>query len=949
MVNAVRVLEDSFAEEIKQHIAHTSGNPTYVLVGSRLLGLHLRKRLVKSGVPCFNIRFVTFSDLAKKILESRLAAQGRRALPTGAAQILLRRQLATLDPSHVFYPQRDKSGFVRMLRNHFQQLIDDERPGHDSVAALFQGYRRSYLKKFYTPSDLVAEAALVDSASIVQSLNASTLFHYGFVEFTRLQERLLQACGSLMKIRGNKVPCGENGVHVDATALGAAVECLSFANPLAEAQGVVRTIMARVSEGKSLEKMAILLPKPELFRIYARLLDQSGLRYFVNGGIPMEDLPSGQALLRLIDLLREPAGRKEWMDCLAHLPFSKSVVANTGEPADWAAWSKEASLSSDVSRFASKLAVYVEQAESEKKTFAPALSAFTTFFTEFLRASLSLTSPRTSWTEASEVWLRWVQRFFISDEVVQKMAQVLATLPDLEGTGIEPTSTALLEIVQERLEDAAFSRGRFQSNALYLGTAPPVGCITFETMYVPAFTDDIYPRKEFIHPWLQGGEASRPVGPEQVYESLWKQADHYVVSYPRKSLLNQDLYPSPWMRNIQARSLLPWQLDPAEAIDEADWKQTTLAHEILRRKNTRPEQWSELSPLFGTVGAWVEQRLGSAFFGPYDGYLGFREGLRKERFSAKHIADFSKCPYQYYLRHVLKLSHTDALDDSWSMEKMDRGNMIHDILFQLFSALKSKDLFPLLPENKPMVHESLRSIANRVFAEMERTKHVGIGLLWEMEKSWLMQDLMAFLEPDFESGSAYIPEAFEVRFGMPARSDGEDQTYSSNDTVDVDLTDGRRIGLYGRIDRVDLSPDKQRARVIDYKTGSVSGTKDDAFMGGQSAQLPVYLLATNQLFPTAELSQSEATLLSTSFVGGFERKHFSGKVLEARREEFGEILRTVVDFHEHGKFPPNPGKQQQNCTFCEFKPVCGKSVVRAFERKKGDPTVADYLALEEIK
>lgn len=950
--DSTETLERSFCEYMAAHLAKSGADPIYVLVGSNLLGLHLRKVLVKLGAECFNLRFITFVDLAKKVLGPKLYSQGRRMLPHGAQQAMLRRQLEALDEKNIFYAQSGKPGFVSMLQKHFQNLIDDEKEGHEHLSEIFQHHRRSYLDRFYTPSDLVAEAARVDEP-IASLLDSKVLFCYGFYDLTRTQQNLLKKCSESMKVESWSMPM-TSAATLDASEenkknpLASKVTCRSSSNPLAEAQEIVRSVLVEVKKGKRFEDMAILLPSQDLSRVYQRILEKAGVPYFLNGGKSLVDFPHGSAFLMLLDLLDQPSARKEWLDCLGHLPFAPSIVKDVGTPSEWSAWTKEAGLSFDASEFVEKIRAFSSRCNQAQEPFATKLAAFVDFFSEFLQKTLALKTHVTSWTQASQVWLEWVQHYFSNDEVHRKITQVLATLPDMEGTGVTPAMSTILEVLRERLQAASLPQGKFKVGSLYIGPVHPIRCVTFETVYLPSFTDDVYPKKQFVHRWLKT-EVDQEVQQDKAYELLWTQAKTFVVSYPRRSLLHQEQYPSSWMKNIQRQELLSWQQAPQQVLDESDWKQTTLSHELLKRKEVSPERLVDFSGLFSCVASWVENRLGSSVFGTYDGCLAEHESFRKTRFSAKHIADFSKCPYQYFLRHVLKLSPSQDADESLTMEKMDRGNMIHDILFRLFTNLKSSGLFPLTPGRRAEVGSMLEEIAGQVFQEVEKTKHVGLPMLWEMEKSWLMQDLASFLELDFEENPMFTPEAFEVRFGMPSRSTNEDRAYSTDEAVDIVLNNGTRLSLYGKMDRVDLSSNKRKARVVDYKTGSVRGTKDDSFMGGQAVQLPIYLLAAEKLFPTVDLSLSQAMLLSTSFSGGFEKKYFGGKVLQERSEEFHRLLQTVVEFHRSGAFFPNPGKEREHCKFCEFRPVCGTSVGRVFERKKSDPKIAGFLELEEIE
>jgi len=165
---------------------------------------------------------------------------------------------------------------------------------------------------------------------------------------------------------------------------------------------------------------------------------------------------------------------------------------------------------------------------------------------------------------------------------------------------------------------------------------------------------------------------------------------------------------------------------------------------------------------------------------------------------------------------------------------------------------------------------------------------------------------------------------------------------STEDPIPIDL-EGKTLYLKGRIDRIDLTKDGKRARVIDYKTGKVSAKEND-FQGGRTLQLPLYLYVASKLLgrlhPGIEVQTAEYY-----FIKYQKRVPFKASELMAKREELQSILKIISQGIEEGVFMAVPGNL---CQLCDFKIICGTWTETLFERKAKDPRVKRYLEMVGI-
>ena len=128
------------------------------------------------------------------------------------------------------------------------------------------------------------------------------------------------------------------------------------------------------------------------------------------------------------------------------------------------------------------------------------------------------------------------------------------------------------------------------------------------------------------------------------------------------------------------------------------------------------------------------------------------------------------------------------------------------------------------------------------------------------------------------------------------------------------LDDGEEISLRGCIDRIDLSLDQQRARLVDYKTGkSIRGR----FAGGKALQLPLHLYAARRLCPQKIWDSAVYAYIDR------ERKPVAPSFTETNWETSFQTLQEIVTKLTNGLrkgcFPATP----ETCIPCPFSLVCG--------------------------
>lgn len=357
----------------------------------------------------------------------------------------------------------------------------------------------------------------------------------------------------------------------------------------------------------------------------------------------------------------------------------------------------------------------------------------------------------------------------------------------------------------------------------------------------------------------------------------------------------------------------PQRLRGPLAFDRARWQQRLTVYD---GRIVRPD-----------LLAWLRSKVGPAAV----------------QFSAARIEEYAKCPYLFYLRRAFGLAAWEEAEPAEALDPLERGSALHRILEIFIAGLAGGDLGSPADELWPLLQAGAR-------AELDKIRPPGFpDLLWEVERDSLLCLLRRWL--DFEgqrSGRGFFPACLERPFGkMGTPADAPPYTVRA----------GRHtFRLRGRIDRLDLSRDGRRARVIDYKIGrlpqAVERSKQSLLMAGERVQLAVYRGALSVLPESAGAVDVEGEYLHLQPAdGSVKAQTFTGEDLQRARERLERMLEIIGDLIEEGVFPARSRGSVYpygHCSYCDYLMICGKDRTRREERKSDDPDVRRFDLLRQI-
>jgi hypothetical protein len=243
------------------------------------------------------------------------------------------------------------------------------------------------------------------------------------------------------------------------------------------------------------------------------------------------------------------------------------------------------------------------------------------------------------------------------------------------------------------------------------------------------------------------------------------------------------------------------------------------------------------------------------------------------------------------------------------IDPLDRGSLVHEILFELLTELRERNLVPIRLENFPQVREALDRVLTRVAASYEDKLAPAIERVWDDGIAGIRADLLEALRRETER-APYKPWKLELAFGLTDKG-GRD---SSSSAAPVVLDCG--ITLRGSIDLVEEGPDSS-LRATDHKTGKQRQKPGSVVGGGESLQPVFYALALEKLFPGRTVAGGRLSYCTSA--GEF--KEVLVPLDRFARDAADKVAAALGDALDKGFLPAAPGKDA--CRYCDYRPVCG--------------------------
>ncbi len=773
------------------------------------------------------------------------------------------------------------------------------------------------------------------------------------------------------------------------------VRCLAAPSDSREAREISRTILSLVRDHKvRFSEIGIVLRDPARYGpLLTETFENLGIPSWLSDGLPLLHTSAGQALHLLSRLLVEDYAPDRMFEFLtiSRPPYATllpDIPAQHVQLDRWQALVQQAGIVSGTQEWQHSLArlerAYQAEAQGsgqnsdQSATALPILRACIAFM-HGLFAAAEPRPSQPSWQAWADYSLRLYRAYSSPTVYTDQVEELLLDLAQLDLSESTPSLEDWAQTVRQAL---ATPRPACRTDGVFIGDLSAARGVGFQAVLIPGMVDGGFPRSVRQDPLLLDAERqhlAETLGCELAQRGQRHEEErllfclatqgankHLILSYPSYDKLSgRPQLPSWYLLRVlealrgQAQTfadldawsqripLTPVYAGPVQQAQDALEFHLATVEQALASGDVSTLGYLPLaSPAFSSAQQAIGQRLDSPRLTVFDGVLEAPEAkhrLQHQLFpsglyvSPSALETYARCPFHYFLSYALGLTPTDATEDMAALSPRQRGLLLHDILYDFFSRLKTANQLPLEGQDPQLLVRRLMHLADRHFAHFAEIQPTGPPLLWELEQERLRERLTRLVHHETASGSAFVPHAFEVAFG--STRDFDEEQFFPDRPVNFSLEDGEPIRLRGRIDRIDVSATGSKARIIDYKTGQAPRGR---FARGTALQLPLYLFAARSLRPDLGWE-------SASYVGLGPHPHpttptFTEETWPESLRVLRSILTTVLRGIRSGCFYPHP----ETCYPCPFPEICGSQVGARMRHKRHDPRWATLQQLRAI-
>lgn len=561
---------------------------------------------------------------------------------------------------------------------------------------------------------------------------------------------------------------------------------------------------------------------------------------------------------------------------------------------------------------------------------------------------------------------------------------VLETLADLEQMGkVGPVDLHEVQLVLgPRLHDLAVKPAPRRYGSVFVGSVESARGLSFQVVFIPGLAERMFPRKIVEDSILTDRQREEIVGANlktrprrlelerlALRIAVGASCDRAYLSYPRidvqqsrprvPSFYALELWRAakgklPGFEELAAeaesttRTRLGWPApaEPGDAIDEAEYDLALLASLVEEKKEVATGRAHYLltanrhlaRALRARTRRWLRR------WTPNDGLVDPDDVARKSMashqfsarsFSATALQNYAICPYRFFLSTVLRLELRQEPAAIESMDPLTRGSLFHETQFEVLTNLRAAGLLPLRKDSLGEAFNSVDKALDRLARDYEDTLAPAIPRVWRDSINSIKADLREWLRRMADAEDGWIPDKFELSFGLTDHGPRSSDPDSAKDPVEV-LGD---LKLRGSIDLVERHF-SGKFRVTDHKTGKARAARDTVVGGGKHLQPLLYALACEKLLGQRVES---GRLYYCTADGGYEER--TVPLNEDSLQKLTSVLTAVRQSLADGFLPAAP--ETDACVWCDFLAVCG-SFEEIRTRNKPNDRLVQLKGLREL-
>jgi RecB family exonuclease len=564
---------------------------------------------------------------------------------------------------------------------------------------------------------------------------------------------------------------------------------------------------------------------------------------------------------------------------------------------------------------------------------------------------------------SESAWEEWLTRLAnLATRSLRQPDRILKVLADLGPLGpIGPVGLdEVIRVLRPYLLDLSERPSRYRYGRVFVAPIEAARGFAFQIVFLPGMAERLFPQRILEDPLLPDTdrtsindalESNLVVNRDRILSerlalrlAAGAARDALFLSYPRLDLVNsRPRVPSFYSlesiraaegqlpahgelaaraeRVTQVRVGWPAPEKAESAIDEAEFDLATLKAlqtaesaqalgaarylltanpHLARALRFRAQRWQRTwTGADGLLASFDEARSALA-----------KHRLASRPYSATSLQEFSVCPYKFFLSSIQGLEPRETAVQVEELDPLQRGGLIHEAQFRLFSRLSDASLLPVSAETLEPALDMLSDVLDEVAREYEDDLAPAIPCVWQDGITSIRSDLREWLYRVSQQETSFIPWRFELGFGLPAHVAQDPDSQADPVSLDGDLL------VRGKIDLVERSAER-KLRVTDHKTGKPRFLSTAVIDGGETLQPVLYALVAEKLFPDHTVVSGRLSFCTAA--GGFEEREVP--LNERARGAMQTVTMLIDEAIQNTCLLALPKKGA--CGWCDFQAICG--------------------------
>ncbi|MFH0765621.1 MAG: PD-(D/E)XK nuclease family protein, partial [Calditrichota bacterium] len=510
------------------------------------------------------------------------------------------------------------------------------------------------------------------------------------------------------------------------------------------------------------------------------------------------------------------------------------------------------------------------------------------------------------------------------------------------------------EILYTLLDNVRLDRGEYGSEGIIICSRMPARGVSFDVLFIPGMNQGAVPlreKRDILLDESRRREICRQKGLDPRFLSTGESRSQeekllfaLILDSARRRLI---LSYSTWDDQRGAALLPSWfllelgrvvegRIISAEEIPELSWFDQNIPPSVdpdemtkfLTRRSVSPseypQRWIEafyppevrhhyLNLLPDSADPVIErgrqyrQARSRSHWTAWDGLFDEKwaeANLRRDSYDVTELEHYAACPFKYYFTHLLGAKPIEEPESLLQIPSHATGLIIHAVLRD-FMREATTGHSPLRTEDVAWSRETIQELV-RSQLQRAQARWPAPAMVWDLTRETLQSRLKRFVAELCRQNDEFkfhkAEQMIQTTFSLPLED-------SSVEVI-----------LKGRIDRIDLSPDGKRLRIIDYKTGKKPKDPGD-LKNGTQIQLPLYLQMALKDHPEISSLDAVAAFYHLSPEGELNILSGAGEELTALKPELDETISRLIQGIRSGVFVPTPVDLSE-CKDCPAQWAC---------------------------